>query len=68
MNKRYNDREEDDSFHHKTPKRFEKDVFSKHKKAVYDLIDNDEDDEEDYFTENYSSDEDEEEQHHGRTP
>lgn len=67
MNKRYNDRDDDDSFHHKTPKRFEKDVFSKHKKAVYDLIDN-EDDEEDYFTENYSSDEDEEEQHHGRTP
>lgn len=67
MSKRYNDRDEDEAFHHKTPKRFEKDVFSKHKKAVYDLIDNDEDDE-DYFTENYSSDEDEEEQHHGRTP
>ena len=44
MSKRYNDRDEDDSFHHKTPKRFEKDVFSKHKKAVYDFIDNDEDD------------------------
>lgn len=62
MSKRYDDWDDDDSFHHKTPKRIEKDVFSKHKKAVYDLIDNEEDEEEDYFTENYSSDEDVEEE------
>lgn len=46
----------DDDYRDKAPRRVEKDKFEKHKKAIYDMID-DEDDS-DYFTDDYSYDND----------
>lgn len=41
---------EDDYRDFKKPKKVQKDKFGKHRKAIYDMIDDEEDD--DYFTDN----------------
>jgi hypothetical protein len=58
---RYRDSDYDDEYRsYKQPRTLKKDSFNKHKKAIYDMIDNEEDDL--YFTEDYSYDEDFEEE------
>ena len=47
------DSEYDDYREFKKPKRIEKDKFHKHKKAVYDLMSDEEDFDEEYFDEAY---------------
>lgn len=51
--------DEEEYHDYKQPKRIEKDKLNKHKKAIYDMID--EEDDSDYFTDDYSYDEFEEE-------
>lgn len=52
MNRRRNNWEDEEEL--RKPVRQEKDRLSKHRKAIYDMIDDEEDDE--YFTDNYSYD------------
>ena len=47
--------DEEEYREHKQPKRIEKDKLTKHKKAIYDMVD--EEDDSDYFTDDYSYDE-----------
>ena len=56
MSRNNSDWEEDDYRSFKKPKRVdrEKDVYSKHRNAIYDMLDNEE--EEDYFDDDYSDD------------
>lgn len=50
---------EEDYRDFKKPKKIEKDKFNKHRKAIYDMIEDDEFDE-DYFDEAYSHDDEDE--------
>lgn len=50
---------EEDYRDFKRPKRIEKDKLNKHRKAIYDMIDDDDFDE-DYFDEAYSHDDEDE--------
>ncbi len=52
------DYEEDDYRNFKKPKKVEKDKLNKHRKAIYDMIEDDEDEE--YFTDNRGYEFDEE--------
>ena len=57
MNRKRNNWEDEEFL--RTPQRKEKDKLSKHRKAIYDMIDEDEDDgydqwDNEYFTDNYS--------------
>ena len=52
MNRRRNNWEDEEEL--RKPVRQEKDRLNKHRKAIYDMIDDEEDDE--YFTDNYSYD------------